>query len=277
MSFIVEDGKLGKRMTLVGPWDPEFCRVARRLEIAELELNYAKGWKGGDLEFLPDLTFLRSLELTDWNIAGVQPIHSLRSLLRLQVSTYCKTEIDFRCFPELQDLTLEWRPKAQSVFGCTTLERIFLNKYTGSSLKPLLALPRLKHLAVASPRITEIGPSAGSILEFLGIYGAKRLESLKDVEKLTKLNALEVNDCRALSNIEPLRRLGGLASIHLCDDGEIESLDPLGEHTELRELLFYGDTCIRDGRISVVRPLSLRKVVFQDRRHYDLRRSEFPK
>lgn len=276
MEYSVEEGTVGRRMVLSGRWEPGYARDAQRLGVVELELNYAKGWKGGDVAFLADLTFLRVLEITDWNLRDVSPVHGLRALTRLKISTYCNTAIDFTSFPELEDLSLEWRAKATSLFECRSVERVFLNKYTGDDLAPLLGLPRLVHLAVAGPKISMVGASPGTPLEFLGVYGAKRLTSLRGVEYLAKLRALEVNDCKNALDIEPLRALRGLESVHLCDDGDIESLEPLAEHGRLKELLFFGSTSVRDGRISVLRPLLLRKVVFQDRRHYDMKRAEFP-
>lgn len=275
MDYAIEDGQLGKRMTIRGHWDPRFARDARRLGVVELELNYSKGWKGDDVTFLSDLEFLRALELTDWNIGDVSSIHALRTLVRLKISTYCKTAIDFGSFPELEDLSLEWRAKARSLFGCSSLKRIFLNKYTGNDLASLMRLPKLVYLSVASPKITEIGASPGSNLEFLGIYAARGLQSLQGVENLTRLRALEVNDCKNILDIEPLRTILGLESVHICDNGDIDSLAPLAQHQQLRELLFYGTTSIKDGRISLLRHLPFLKAVFQDRRHYDMKREEF--
>jgi Leucine-rich repeat (LRR) protein len=276
VNFIIEEGHLGKRMVLTGRWEPSYARDAAHIGVVELELNYARGWSACDLAFLSELSFLRALELTDWNLDDVSGVHALQSLVRLKISTYCKTSIDFAAFPALEDLSLEWRPGARSLFGCSSLRRVFLNKYAEDDLVPLLALPRLSHLSVASPKIDRLGASKSSSLEFLGVYAAKRLVTLDGVEQLPNLTALEVNDCPRVSDLRPLRSLRRLASIHLCNDGNILSLEPLAGHEQLEELLFYGNTRIEDGRISVLKPLGALRVAFQDRRHYDMKRAEFP-
>ncbi len=277
-SYRIEHGEFGKRMVLTGPWGPSLLGAAGREEISELELNYAHGWKGDDLEFLKDFPHLAAFEVVDWNIRDVTPIHSLSNLRRLKVSTYCKTEISFASFSRLEDVSLEWRSKAKSLFQCETLKRVFINKFAGADLSPLLALPQLTTLSVASPKISEIGaaPHVPPALDFLGICNARKLDSLEGVQQVPSVTRLEVNDCRKISKIDRLAELTSLRILHLCNCGELLSLRPLQELRGLRELLFYGTTSIRDGQVEFLLSLGLEKVVFQDRRHYDAKRFAFP-
>lgn len=277
-SYRIEDGEFGRRMVLTGPWQPSLLGEVQRERIVELEANYAHGWKGADLGFLNGLTHLRAFEVTDWNIKDVSPIHCLTNLKRLKVSTYCKTAIRFSSFPQLEDVSLEWRARAKSLFDCKTLKRVFINKFAGADLSPLLALPQLTSLSVASPKISMVGvaPDMPPPVDFLGLYKAQKLEGLEGVQQLRSLTRLEVNDCRKVSDINALAASSSLRVLHLCDDGDVESLQPLRGLVGLRELLFYGTTSVRDGRTEFLLSLGLEKVVFQDRRHYDAKREAFP-
>lgn len=274
----VEDGVFGRRLVLTGRWHPSLLKVVQRERIVELEANYAHGWAGGELDFLYGLPHLEAFEVIDWNIKDVSPVHGLSKLRRLQVSTSCKTAIEFSSFPQLEDVSLEWRARAKSMFACKTLKRVFINRFAGASLSPLLGLPLLESLSVASPSISKIGsaPDRPPPLEFLGIYNARKLASLEGLQALRSLARLELNDCGKVGDINALAALTSLRILHLCDDGDVASLHPLRGVPGLRELLFYGSTAIRDGGIEFLLSLGLEKVVFQDRRHYDAKRAAFP-
>ena len=76
------------------------------LACKELELNRAKGWKRTSLNFLNDLSHLKSLTIIDFNITEIQPIHSLESLQYLDINTYCKSPIDFSCLVRILSKTV---------------------------------------------------------------------------------------------------------------------------------------------------------------------------
>lgn len=276
--YKIENGMFGRRMVLTGPWQPSLTGEVQRQRVVELEANYAQGWKRGDgVGFLEGLPHLQAFEVIDWNIEDVSPIHCLSNLRHLKVSTYCKTAIDFSAFPQLETVSLEWRARAKSIFNSRTLKRVFVNRFSGSDLEPFLEIPTLIDLSVASPKLVELGvPPGRRVLESLGIYNARKLKDLEGIQRLDRLTRLKVNDCGKIGNINPLAALGSLRVLHLCDDGELESLQPVRALGDLRELLFYGTTSIQDGRVDFLLSLGLEKVVFQDRRHYDVKRSAFP-
>lgn len=273
-SFELQKGAFGKRMVLTGPWNDRLLAEAEG--VAELEVNYAHGWSGDDLGFLSDLTQLVAFELTDWNIRDVSAIHRLRNLRRLKISTFCKSEIAFGSFPNLEDVSLEWRPKAKSLFECESLTRVFINKLAAPDLTRVLSLPRLAKLSLAGPRASSLGRvgAQSAPLEFLDIGAARKLGSLDGVEQFPRLHRLEVNGCPGISALDQLSALGGLETLHLCDDGNVSSFRPLQELTKLRELLFYGTTLVEDGGVGFLRSLGLEKVVFRDRKHYDATQAE---
>jgi len=276
--YRIEDGKFGRRLVLTGRWQPSLLEVVQREQVVELRANYAHGWEGRQLDFLDGLGHLEAFEVTDWNIEDVSPVHCLSNLKRLKISTFCKTSIEFSSFPQLEDVSLEWRAEAKSLFACKTLKRVFINKFAGADLVPLLGLPQLESLSVASPKVSELGgaPDMPPPLDFLGIYNARKLASLEGVQARRSLTRLEVNDCGKVGDINALAALTSLRILHLCDDGHLASLQPLRGQPGIRELLFYGTTAIQDGGIEFLLSLGLEKVVFQDRRHYDAKRAAFP-
>ncbi len=130
-------------------------------------------------------------------------------------------------------------------------------------------MTELKELSLAGARIVNLSGLNSVRLSKLGVYETRGISSIESIENQSGLQSLEVNGCRKISSVETVSSLTKLESLHLCDDSEIESLLPVSNLMHLRELLFYGDTNITDGKISFLRELTLKKLVYQKRRHYD--------
>jgi Leucine-rich repeat (LRR) protein len=221
---------------------------------------------------------LASFTIIDFTIADVSPVNLLTSLRALDVNTYCKTELRFSQFPLLENCALEWRPKASSLFEHTGIRDLFINKYPGKDLSAFSKMASLKSLALASPRLATLkGVEALTGLTFLGIYVARRLTSLHGLEVLTNLERLEVNNCRHIGSIASIAGLRRLRQVHICTDGDIESIRPLENLEDLEVFLFYESTNVLDGDLSVLKRLpKLRTVAFMERPHYSHRRSDLP-
>jgi Leucine-rich repeat (LRR) protein len=264
-------------MVLRGQWSDELLSNMRNRRVSGLELNYAKGWKGTDLSFLAQLPALTELRITDWEIEDVSPVNSLGNLRTLKVFTYCKTAIDFACFPYLEHVSLEWRPKAKSIYHCRSLKKIFINRWPGESLETFSELMNLESLELASPRIERVGRVSFPQLECLAIAYARKLDSLRGVEALGKPRMLEVNNCKKIRSIAPVAKLKNLESFRFCSNDKVKSLKPLKSLTKLREVLFYESTNVEDGDLAVLKKLPrLESIAFQQRRHYNCRWSDFP-
>src|ERR1700730_7875339 len=61
----LEDGEYGRRAVITSKWRSEMSRYLLANDVLELELNYAKGWRGNDLSFLKELPQLRAFKIID--------------------------------------------------------------------------------------------------------------------------------------------------------------------------------------------------------------------
>jgi hypothetical protein len=257
---------------------PGFSRRMLANNVVELELNYAKGWRGNDLSFLKELPQLRAFKIIDWGISSVQPIHFLHELRMLELMTYCKTAIQFSEFPHLEDCCLEWRSKSESVFSCTTLKKLFLNRYKRKNVDAFSTLVNLESLAILNAPVENLlGLKPLKRLRYLKLVNLRRLTSLAGIEGLVALEELNIDTCRAIGSIDEVGTLSGLKKLHLSNDGEIESLKPLEKLTSLEWATFVESTNIEDGDISPLmrHQKNLSRVSFQNRRHYSHRREDF--
>jgi len=272
------DGKWGPQATLSGAWSSAVEESIRRQGIQELELNHAKGWRGQDVAFLERLPNLAALTIIDHVIPDVGGIHTLEKLRYLDVNTYCRTPVDFGCFPLLEECALEWRPKSESLFAHAGLKRIFVNNCPIKTLEPLSNMADLQSLSLASPKLQNLkGIERLQCLTFLGVYVARSLASLDGLQALSGLVQLEVNDCRKVTNLAPIAGLLKLRKLHVCNDGDIESFKPLADLKELEQVLFYESTNVLDGDLGPLKRLpKLKDVAFMERKHYTHTRADFP-
>jgi hypothetical protein len=277
MEIEFENGNYGERAVLRSAWSERTLEKIRSRQCAELEINHAKGWSGTDVSFLAALPWLQVLKIIDLKIKSVEPIHQLHELRALEVTTYCGTPIRFSAFPKLENCGLEWRPKSESLFDCTTLQGLFVNSYTGGNLAAFSRLTNLESLAVLNAPIETL-EGIGSLhkLRVLRLANLKKLQSLDGIQFLSTLEELEVHTCPRIGSINEVGALGNLRKLHLNNDGNLDSLKPLNAIDRLESVLFYESTNILDGDLSpLARQKNLIRVSFQNRRHYSHRREDF--
>ncbi|MBI4231513.1 MAG: hypothetical protein HY608_11815 [Planctomycetes bacterium] len=273
--MVVKEGDYGPRLELSTGWSDRACKLALQVHLKELELNYAKGWKRGDLSFLSKLPDIESLEIIEWNLDSVSSIHSLPNLRRLQVSTYCKTPIDFAAFPKLESCSIEWRPGCDSLFAHRRIHTLFLNRYPGKDFQNFSRMPNLRALQVCSAGV-ESCMGLPSTLHSLVLGACRKLSSLNGLDALQDLGKLEIDGSRKLAGIREIASLRGLRVLHLLDCGNIQSLAPVSDLSQLETVLFYGTTNIVDGDLLPLQKLpNLAKTAFQERSHYSHKLADF--
>jgi hypothetical protein len=277
MTVKLEDGEYGRRAVITSSWTTETTRDVIAQNAAELELNYAKGWRGHDLDFLQELPQLQAFNIIDWQIPSVEPIHFLRELRSLHVSTLCKSAVRFGEFPCLEDCGLEWRPRCESLFSCTSLKKLFLNRYKKRDADAFSSLVNLESLAILTAPVGNlVGLRPLKRLRSLRLGNLRRLSSLAGIEELSALEELKIDTCRSIGSIDELRPLAKLRKLSIDNCGEIESLKPLELLSGLELVVFVESTNVRDGDLSpLLNKKNLSRVSFQNRRHYSHRREDF--
>jgi hypothetical protein len=272
-----ENGTYGLAAVLTGGWSETIAKEIRKRQCSEIEINHAKGWRGTDLLFLASFPHLVGLKVIDFTIASVEPIHALHQLRALEVITYCRTTIRFTEFPLLVDCGLQWRSGSESLFGCTTLRRLFVDGYTGKDSNSFSRLVNLESLAVLNAPIKNLfGLTPLARLRSLRLANLRKLSSLQGVEALECLEELEIHTCPAIGSIEEVGFLPRLRRLWLNNDGDIASLKPLDRLEMLVQVCFYESTNILDGDLSpLMRQKNLSGVSFQNRRHYSHKREDF--
>ena len=278
-NVIIENGKYGLKAVITSTWSEDVAKYLIARNIAELELNESKGWKGSDLSFLYDFSCLKSFEIIDLrpSIQDISPVNSLKNLKRLDISTYCSTEINFFSFQKLEFCSLEWgKRKAQTLFDCTSLKELFLNRYNGKDTAPFSNLVNLESLAILNAPIEDLkGVGQLKMLKILRLARLKKLSSLSGIEGLRQLEELEIDTCSSIDSIKEISHLSNLKKLSINNNGKVESLKPLEGLSDLESVLFWESTDIIDGDLTPLLNKKLSRVSFQNRRHYSHKREDF--
>ncbi len=270
-------GQYGRRAVVTARLSHTAAQQLAAGGVLELELNHGKGWRGTDLSFLAGMPQLQALEITDYTIRSVEPIHHLTQLRKLTVPTYCRTPIRFHSFPLLEECALEWRKGAESLFERGSLRKLFIDRYSEVDTSPFRQLVGLEWLTLLGGRVADLG-GLGSLgkLRFLRLGDLRHLRSLAGIEGLTNLEELVVQTCRQVESIQPIGHLRRIRRLNISDNGSLDSLAPLGGLNELESVLFYESTNIVDGDLSPLQRLPrLFEVSFVDRPHYSARQADF--
>jgi Leucine-rich repeat (LRR) protein len=275
--FTIENGTYGKKMVLCCKLTENIAEYCAENDIVELELNWSRGFRG-DLKPLEKMTYLLGFDIFDYTIENISEIQCLKKLRSLSVSTYCKTPIDLNVFENLVKLSLFWRKGVAGLESLKKLKSLFISGYSPMS-RDLSQLAQIKTLEKLSLKAAAI-KSVGNIemlqnLKSLGIYSATELENIDGIRTLVNLKELEIEGCGKIGSIAAVGELAGLEKLSVSNCKRIISLKPVEKLKRLTELRFIESTNIVDGEIAFVKKLpKIKKVIFQNRKHYDLLMNE---
>ena len=144
-------------------------------------------------------------------------INALSKLEDLSVYTSDRKEINYLNFPVLTGTALFWRPKAKSLFQCTSLESLFLGKYSEPDLTKLEFLKNLTWLRINTGSIKRLnGIEKLQNLTTIFLMEATRLEDLTGIERLPNLRYLMIDCCRNIKNIQLLTEVSKMVNIKIA-------------------------------------------------------------
>ena len=191
-----DENGIGKVLILKEPWSDAVGVYMRNNSISALRLTDSFGFKIHDLSFLPELSFLRSLELYCWDAKGVAVIESLPQLEVLGLQYKSTQKIDLSAFSKLRVALITWSKGLGSLLELTSLEKLNIQNYPHNNLEPITPMAALKQLSLTSRKLESLkGIEQLVSLEVLDLYNCPFLTSIAGTELLPKLKAIDVEAC----------------------------------------------------------------------------------
>lgn len=195
-----DENGIGKVLILKGTWSDEVGVYMQDNGVSALRLTDSFGFKGHDLSFLPELSFLRSLELYCWDAKGIKVIESLPQLEVLGLQYKSTQKIDLSAFSKLRVALITWSKGLGSLLELTSLEKLNIQNYPHSNLEPITSMATLKQLYLTSRKLESLkGIEQLGSLEVLDLYNCPFLTSMAGTEKLPKLKTIEIEACNRVS------------------------------------------------------------------------------
>jgi Leucine-rich repeat (LRR) protein len=168
-----------------------------------INFNFTKNFPAdiNEIKLAADIKYIQINDYT-WDF-DYSAVNYLSKLEHLSVYTTDKKEINFSNWPLLKSTALYWRPKANSLFKCLNLERLFIGKYSGPDLSKFEFLENLKYLRINTGSVKSLkGIEKLQHLETLLLMQATKLEDLTGIDKLPNLKQLRIDNCRNIKNID---------------------------------------------------------------------------
>jgi internalin A len=268
----LERSDLGVTLVITGPWPQEAGEILARGAADGLDLNYAKGFKDTDLQFMGEWP-LRRLTILARTIKDLSPLYRVSSTLEsLSLETSPSAAIDLERFPAISSLGADWHQVRHCVGALPNLEDLFLRGYTEQDLQPLRWNMKLRRLRLKDrPRLQSLaGLERFRELHHLGIYSASGLTDIDAISDLpsTQLVQLHLESC-PVHDLGPISHTRSLSVLNASQCGDIRSLYPLAQLLRLEVLWLFGTTRIADGDLSPIVDLPrLRELRMQARREY---------
>lgn len=271
-SYVLEEAPQGRTLVVTGPWSQASADVLARGEADGLVLNYARGFREGNLGFLTGLT-VRRLKVLDRKITDLAPIAELgESLEELSVQAGPGAELDLGGLPRLRAVAGEWGFLRGTLGDVDALQSVVTWRFDEADLHAFRDHVGLQRLTVKeAPHLESLSGVADlGRLSVLGIFLARALRDISDARELgASLRELEFETCPTIDALDDVQSLANLGFLGVSDCGDIESLRPVGPLEKLEVLHAWGSTRIIDGDLSPLEGLPrLREIRMKDRRDY---------
>lgn len=276
--FFIDDAEnsMGRCLVLTAPWSGGIKSIIEKENISVLRLSQSVGWKGDDISFLKELPSLRGVEVYSWGVKDLTPLQSLKELEYLGLQCEFSKAPDFSDFKSLKICKLLWRPKAKTIFSCSSLSLLNIVNYPSGDLTDIESMKDLQRLQLTSKKLVSLsGVEKLVSLSTLDLAECSKLENLSGVEKCQQLETVELEGCKKIHDISLLGELKNIKNLVLTDCGKIRSLQPLASCRLLENITFVGDTIIEDGMLAPLLDIpQLKKMWFVDKKHYSHKRDQ---
>jgi hypothetical protein len=271
-SFVLEPRGSRKTLVLTGAWTPEAENVLLAGEADGLELNYARGSRERDLEFIGSWP-VRWLRIIARTFRDLSPIYRLsESLEELDIQTAAGTSLDLGRLPRVSALAADWETMRESIESTHGLRRLTVLRFTERDLETITNNHDLRELVLKQAPFLEGLGGLGSmpLLKTLGIYAATPLKDLSELTAINReLTSLILEACPSIGRIGDVASLTRLYFLGFSECQEIDSLAPIAALRELEVVHCWGNTKIVDNDLEPFMTLpKLTEIRMRDRPQY---------
>lgn len=210
----------GKRVTVVGRWEPRFSEELARRPFEEIVFFNGNEW--GDFSYLlPYQETLQSIEVAAGDdYSGLAAFTGITKLV-LRAAPRRLGTFDLTKYVQLRELDVNWHPK-----------------YPVDLIQRLPALERCRIYGAKVETVSELGPSP--VLRSLTLDRSSKLRSLLGIEGFPSLEELHAGPSGERLSLSGLDRCVQLKTLKIVGPNGVSEIDVLKSLSHLERLVIEG-------------------------------------
>jgi hypothetical protein len=204
--------------------------------------------KVDNLYFLEEYTFLKELEIASFsdNDFSFNFLKYLPNLIKLSIEFDSKAKIDLSNQIYLEELSIKWRKNIVGLEKCNKIKTILVNDFFEKNLTCFKNQSLLETLKIKGSKLETLdGISSNSLLKTVIISNSKLLRSISDINKLKKIDYLEINGVTSIKDYNKLEN-ESLNTLILIDCKNIGSIKFIENLPNLEKIIVSGNTKIEE-------------------------------
>jgi hypothetical protein len=254
-----------------------FLRTNKLAPIEVFATTYG-GQTWTDAWFLEQMPWILALSL-QFPIGNLNRIESLKHIQEINMSQDIECEFDVSALGSLRRIQCNGKFSPKGLFDLGGLRSVDLRCYnpTNGSMIEFAKLQNLSNLTLCFTNILNFdGLESCRALQTITISYAPKLRDWAAIRALLpNIKGVEFESVKNLDIEGLLSAMEGVEAVRITNCGAIQSLGFVKNLPLLSKLWFVGTT-VADGRIQFLKEHpALRDVNFNDKKHYDAKRSLF--
>lgn len=234
-------------------------------------------YKHDDINFLNRCNNIEHLTVNHNYIPDLSVIYSLKSLKKLDLTENdANPNLDFYKIQSLETLFCHWSNKFKGLEQLTNLKELAIWKYAPKSkdLEKLTALKNLEVLILTQARVTSLkGIGHLTKLQELELNYSRSLSDISELVSIkNNIKRLEIESCKKIADYQPVEKLSSLEQLALNSSSDLKTISFIKELKNLKEFVFW-NTNVLDGDLSPLK--NIEEVHFNDKKHYSHKLSDF--
>jgi len=271
-SLLIEDDPVGRRALFISqPLDEQVIRtLGARIE----GVTSIRGvWHGtpGDLMLLRQFGSLRSLNIKSHSHESLDAINSLSNLASLAIDSASTFDVDLANWPILTDLFFVHSGRFVNQSLAPNLAILRIVSWRETSLEGLSDLRSIEKLSLRGGALKNLkGLERMPKLQYLELASLRNLVDFSELSDAKGLHTLIIDSCNKLNSIDVLDGLIDLETLILDNVGDLASLNVLRRLPRLKATRFAESTNVLDGNTAILKDLAI-EFGFQNRKHYNFK------
>ncbi|MFV0344934.1 MAG: hypothetical protein ACK5IQ_01575 [Bacteroidales bacterium] len=232
--------------------------------------DYSRANYSGLFKLFPNVSKLGIVNVN--NFEDVTFFYEFSKVRSLNLYFEPTQSFDFTKFPYLEEVSLFYTKKFESIFLINDIEKLSIVNYRGKSFEAFTKLRKLKELVIRQSSVKNLdGIEYIKNIKTLEISHNRVIDNIEALKDNLTLKTITISSCPKLNNIELLGSIINLEVLVLENIKEMDNLNFLTKLTKLKSFRLVGKTNIIDGNLKwLLTKKNLTELFIPIKSHYDI-------